>query len=61
MPPLYNGGIKMKKLHFYEILNTETLEKAQGLAHNLKEICDRLNWKPQDCKVIWKGSPDAAY
>ena len=51
----------MKKLHFYEIINRETLEQAQGIAYTFGELCQRLGWRPQDCKVVWKGSPDAAY
>ena len=55
------GNTPMKKLYFYEIMNTATCEQAQGIAHTFGELCKRMGWKPQDCKVIWKGSPDAAY
>lgn len=51
----------MRKLYFYEIINTATLERAEGIACNFAELCHRLQWKPQDCKVIWKANPENAY
>lgn len=47
-------------MKYYEILNKVTLEKAQGYAKNMQAMCKALNWRPQDCRLIWKASPENA-
>lgn len=42
-------------MYYYEILNKETLEKAQGYAKSMQAMYNSLNWKPQDCKCIYKA------
>ena len=42
-------------MYYFEILNTETLEKAQGQAESMRAICESLDWRPQDCKCIYKA------
>lgn len=42
-------------MYYFEILNKETLEKAQGHAKNMQAMCERLNWRPQDCKCIYRA------
>jgi hypothetical protein len=49
-----------KIMHYYEILNKKTLEKAQGVAKNLQAMCKALDWRPQDCRLIWKAKPENA-
>lgn len=45
-------------MYYFEILNTETLEKAQGYANSMKEICESLDWRPYDCKCIYRAPAD---
>jgi hypothetical protein len=40
-------------MKYYEILNKETLEIAQGYAKNMQAMCDSLDWRPQDCKCVY--------
>ena len=42
-------------MYYYEILNRETLEKAQGQAKSMRAMCESLNWRPQDCKCIYRA------
>lgn len=42
-------------MYYFEILNKETLEKAQGYAKNMRAMCESLDWRPQDCKCIYKA------
>jgi hypothetical protein len=44
-------------MKYYEILNKETLEKAQGVAESFQAMCEALDWRPQDCRLIWKAKP----
>lgn len=46
-------------MYYFEILNRETLEKAQGYADSMKEICESLDWKVQDCKCIYRANAGA--
>jgi hypothetical protein len=47
-------------MKYYEILNKETLEKAQGVAESFQAMCKALDWRPQDCQLIWKAKPENA-
>lgn len=47
-------------MKYYEILNEETLEKAQGVAKSFQAMCKALGWRPQDCRLIWKAKPENA-
>ena len=40
---------------YYEILNKETLEKAEGYAKNFQAMCEAMQWKPWECKCISKS------
>lgn len=42
-------------MYYFEILNKETLEKAQGYAESMRAMCEALDWKPWDCKCIYKA------
>ena len=42
-------------MYYYEILNRETLEKAQGQAKSMRAMCESLGWRPQDCKCIYRA------
>ena len=46
-------------MYYFEILNKETLEMAQGYASSMAEICENLDWRPQDCKCIYRVKRDA--
>ena len=46
-------------MYYFEILNRETLEKAQGYAGSMKEICESLDWKMQDCECICRSNAGA--
>ena len=47
-------------MKYYEILNKETLEKAQGIAKSFTAMCEELGWKPKDCRVIWTAKSENA-
>ena len=42
-------------MYYFEILNRETLEKAQGQASSMRAMCENLGWRPQDCKCIYRA------
>ena len=42
-------------MYYFEILNKETLEKAQEYAKNMQAMCDSLDWRPQDCECIYRA------
>ena len=46
-------------MYYFEILNTKTLEKAQGYANSMKEICESLDWKVRECKCIYRTNAGA--
>ena len=46
-------------MYYFEILNTETLEKAQGQAKSMQAMCESLDWKVQDCKCIYRANAGA--
>ena len=42
-------------MYYFEILNRETMEKAQGQAKSMRAMCESLGWRPQDCKCIYRA------
>lgn len=60
----YNKGTKekeIKDMYFYEIKNIKTQATAETIAKNFQTACRALGWRPQDCKCIWKASPENGY
>ena len=47
-------------MKFYEIKNIKTQETAQTTAKNFAEACKSNNWRPQDCRCVWKADPEYA-
>lgn len=47
-------------MKFYEIKNIKTQESAQTTAKNFAEACKSNNWRPQDCRCVWKADPEDA-
>lgn len=43
-------------MRYYEIKNTKTNETYAGCAKTFVEVCKAKDWKPQDCKCIWKAN-----
>ena len=48
-------------MYFYEIKNTKTQATAETTAKNFQTACRNLGWKPQNCRCIWKASPENGY
>ena len=42
-------------MHYFEILNTKTLEIAQGYAKNMRAMCASLGWQTRACKCIYRA------
>lgn len=47
-------------MKFYEIKNTKTQETAQTIAETFKAACKAQNWRPRDCRCVWKANPENA-
>lgn len=47
-------------MFYYEIRNTKTQKNAQATAKNFATACRSLGWKPQECRCVWKASPENA-
>lgn len=47
-------------MFYYEIRNTKTQKTAQVTAKNFTTACHSLDWKPQECRCVWKANPENA-